>query len=40
MSIQIEESWKKVLEGEFEKGYMKALKKFLQDEKDSGHTIY
>ena len=40
MSIQLEESWKKVLEGEFEKDYMKNLKKFLQSEKESGYTVY
>jgi uracil-DNA glycosylase len=40
MSIQLEESWKKVLESEFEKDYMKNLKKFLQQEKESGYTVY
>lgn len=40
MSIQLEESWKKVLEGEFEEDYMKDLKKFLQQEKESGHIVY
>lgn len=40
MAIQIEESWKKVLENEFEKDYMKNLKSFLQKEKESGHVIY
>lgn len=32
MSIQLESSWKTVLEPEFEKPYMKALKTFLQAE--------
>jgi len=32
MSIQLESSWKQVLEPEFEKPYMKALKAFLQSE--------
>ena len=40
MSIQLEQSWKKVLEPEFEKEYMKDLKRFLQQEKESGYTVY
>jgi uracil-DNA glycosylase len=40
MAIQLEESWKKVLEDEFEKDYMKDLKSFLQKEKETGHIIY
>ncbi len=33
MSIQLESSWKAVLESEFEKPYMKELKNFLKSEK-------
>jgi uracil-DNA glycosylase len=40
MSIELEPSWLKVLEPEFEKDYMIKLKKQLKDEKDAGHTIY
>jgi uracil-DNA glycosylase len=40
MAIQLEESWKNVLEDEFEKDYMKDLKGFLQKEKEEGHAIY
>jgi len=40
MAVQLEESWKEVLEDEFEKDYMKTLKDFLQKEKESGHSIY
>lgn len=40
MAIEIEDSWKKVLEDEFEKDYMKNLKAFLLKEKEEGKTIY
>lgn len=40
MALQIEESWRKVLEPEFEKDYMKKLKSFLQAEKSAGKTVY
>jgi len=40
MAIEIEDSWRKVLEGEFEKDYMKNLKAFLLNEKQEGRTIY
>ncbi|MXV50211.1 uracil-DNA glycosylase [Pedobacter sp. HMF7647] len=40
MASQLEESWKKVLDQEFEKDYMLKLKLFLQNEKAEGKTIY
>jgi uracil-DNA glycosylase len=39
-SVQLEPSWKAVLEDEFEKPYFKALKAFLQSEKAAGHVVY
>jgi len=36
----IEASWKKVLDKEFQKPYMQALKGFLRDEKDQKKIIY
>lgn len=40
MSVQLEESWKKRLEGEFRKDYMINLKAFLSREKQEGRIIY
>ncbi|WP_293300730.1 uracil-DNA glycosylase [Pedobacter sp. UBA4863] len=40
MAVDLEPSWFKILESEFEKPYMKALKDFLQQEKQAGFTIY
>ncbi len=40
MSIELEPSWLKVLGTEFDKPYMVDLKKFLKEEKESGHKIY
>lgn len=40
MSVQLEESWKEVLQDEFEKDYMKALQRFLQSAKTEGRTLY
>lgn len=40
MSVQIEESWGKVLQNEFEKDYMIRLKDFLQAEKSAGNILY
>jgi uracil-DNA glycosylase len=40
MSLKLEESWKVVLEGEFEKEYMKKLRSFLQSQHDQQRTIY
>lgn len=40
MALQLEDSWKQVLAGEFEKDYMKHLKAFLKNEKEQGHLIY
>ncbi|MFN0256858.1 uracil-DNA glycosylase [Pedobacter ureilyticus] len=40
MAVDLEPSWFKILEGEFEKPYMKSLKDFLQQEKQAGFTIY
>ncbi len=38
--VQLEKSWQKVLQEEFEKDYMKQLKNFLLSEKQSGQSIY
>jgi uracil-DNA glycosylase len=38
--IDLEGSWLKVLEDEFEKPYMKSLKLFLQSEKANGQIVY
>jgi uracil-DNA glycosylase len=40
MAIELDESWLKVLSEEFEKPYMADLKKFLKQEKDTGHKVY
>ena len=40
MSIKIEDSWKNILSEEFEKPYFSEIKSFLQDEIESGKTIY
>lgn len=40
MKLKIEESWKEVLKGEFEKEYLNKLRYFLQTELDEGHIIY
>lgn len=40
MSAALEPGWLAVLEGEFEKDYMKNLKSFLQEEKNKGATVY
>ena len=40
MSITLEKSWLNELSAEFEKDYMKALKTFLQQEKQKGFTVY
>ena len=40
MPVQLEESWKKVLQDEFEKDYMKNLRAFLQNEKTAGRLFY
>lgn len=40
MAIELEPSWLKVLSEEFDKDYMIQLKKFLQDERNAGKTIY
>ena len=40
MTVLINESWKDVLAPEFEKGYMKDLKAFLQKEKQDGKVIF
>ncbi len=40
MGAALEPSWLKVLEGEFEKPYMKSLKSFLLEEKQQGFTVY
>ena len=40
MAVELEPSWLEVLEDEFGKPYMVELKKFLQQEKQAGHTVY
>lgn len=40
MNVQIEESWKQVLQSEFEKPYFAELVRFLHEEKSQGKTIY
>ncbi|WP_199141476.1 uracil-DNA glycosylase [Pedobacter sp. ASV12] len=40
MAAALEPSWLNVLEGEFEKPYMKSLKSFLLEEKQKGFTVY
>lgn len=38
--IQLEETWLKILENEFEKPYFSQLRGFLKEEKNKGKTIY
>jgi uracil-DNA glycosylase len=40
MDVQIEESWKKVLQAEFNKSYFENITAFLKTEKAQGKTIY
>ncbi len=40
MSVQLEESWKEMLQEEFEKDYMKNLRAFLQTARTEGRTLY
>lgn len=40
MDVQIEESWKKVLREEFDKGYFQQIVTFLKAEKAAGKIIY
>lgn len=40
MDVKIEQSWKDVLKGEFEKDYFKKLTEFVRSEYLSGKTIY
>jgi len=40
MTVQLEESWKKVLQDEYEKPYMKNLLSFLESEKSAERTLY
>ncbi|SHG00405.1 uracil-DNA glycosylase [Pedobacter caeni] len=40
MPVDLDKSWVKALDGEFDKAYMKALKAFLLEEKENGYTIY
>jgi uracil-DNA glycosylase len=39
-NVQIEESWKAILEAEFQQPYFAAIKQFLVNEKESGKVIY
>jgi uracil-DNA glycosylase len=39
-NVQIEASWKKMLEAEFQKPYFAAIKQFLVEAKQAGKTIY
>ncbi|HMI05589.1 MAG TPA: uracil-DNA glycosylase [Pedobacter sp.] len=40
MSVKLEQSWLRLLGDEFDKAYMKTLKAFLLEEKQSGATVY
>lgn len=40
LSVQLDESWKKLLNEEFDSAYFASLKTFLIAEKNSGKTIY
>ena len=40
MEVKIEQSWKKALEGEFEKPYFESLVQYLHAEKSAGKVIY
>lgn len=40
VEIKLEKTWLEALDGEFNKPYMIGLKKFLQEEKNSGKIIY
>jgi uracil-DNA glycosylase len=40
MSVKLEQSWLNVLGDEFDKAYMKTLKAFLLEEKQSGARVY
>ena len=40
MQVQIEESWKSVLQAEFDKPYFSAIVEFLRQQKQLGKTIY
>lgn len=40
MAIELEPSWLKALDDEFDKDYMVKLKQFLKEEKEAGYTIY
>ena len=39
-NIQLDESWKAVLQSEFDQAYMQRLREFLLSEKQAGQTIY
>ncbi len=39
-NVRIEESWKKVLDDEFDRPYFKTLSQFIRNEKAEGKTIY
>ncbi len=39
-NVQLTDSWKQRLESEFDKDYMRSLKKFLVEEKQNGKVIY
>lgn len=40
MDVRIEQSWKKALQGEFEKPYFAALARYLHGEKAHGKVIF
>ncbi len=40
MNVRIEQSWKKALQGEFEKPYFAALARYLHGEKAQGKVIF
>ncbi len=40
MNFKLDKKWRVILKGEFKKPYMKQLKSFLQQERDSGAVVY
>jgi uracil-DNA glycosylase len=39
-NVNIEDSWKKIMDEEFKKPYFPKIKEFLLKEKHEGYTIY
>jgi uracil-DNA glycosylase len=40
MGIDLEPGWQNILRAEFEQDYMKSLREFLKEEKESGQVVY